>query len=204
MSGSATTRTVVVVLHGGQTTSTAPVRSTQLAFRRMLPLARTAHRAARDLGTAVWTLRNRVRGWNAPHLDAVADARWALRIAQRTHPRAQIALIGHSMGGRAALRLAGEPGVRGVCALAPWTEPGEPVDQLVGRDVLIVHGDRDRVTPHPSSLQFAQRAREAGVQVSRHVVEGAGHAMLRRARRWNEHVRFFARAHAEGAQNDDA
>lgn len=191
MSRSGRANTVVLVLHGGQATSSAPVRSTQLAYRRMFPLASVAHRAAAHLDTAVWLLRNRVRGWNAPQLDPIVDARWALDIVRETHPQARIALIGHSMGGRAALRLAGEPGVRAVCALAPWTEDTDPVRQLGGRAVLIVHGDRDRTTPSLSSLAFARRAREEGIEVKRNVVNGSGHGMLRRYRKWNDQVRRF-------------
>jgi len=46
----------------------------------------------------------------------------------RTIPNRQgRGLVGHSMGGRTALRCAADQAVVGVCALAPWIEPGEPV-----------------------------------------------------------------------------
>ncbi|MEY8040230.1 alpha/beta hydrolase [Saccharopolyspora cebuensis] len=198
MSRSDTTDTVFLVLHGGRATSSEPVRATQLAFRRMLPLAGAVHRGTAHFGAAVWVLRNRVRGWNDDRLDAVRDARWALDIIGRAHPRARVALIGHSMGARAALRVADAPAVRSVCALAPWTLRTDPVAQLRDRGLLIVHGDRDRTTSPAASQDFARRARAAGARVERIVISGSGHAMLRHARSWNEHVRRFAVEHARG------
>lgn len=191
------TATVLLVLHGGKAASRAPVRSTQLTYRRMLPFARTAHRATARIGGAVWVLRNRVQGWNEPALDAVADAHRALDVIRSTHPDARIALLGHSMGARVALRLANEHGVSAVCALAPWTPDTEPVEHLWGRKVLIVHGDRDRVTPADTSLAYARRARDRGAEITRHVVSGSGHTMLLRAGQWHGHVRRFALACAE-------
>lgn len=181
-------RTVLLALHGGRPVSRAPVRGTHPTYRRMFPLARAGHRP----DVAVWVLRNRVRGWNEPALDAVGDARRAIEVIRGSHRGARIALLGHSMGGRVALRLAGEPDVVGVCALAPWTTGDDPVEQLTGRVVRIVHGDRDRTTPPETSLAYARRARAAGATVSRHVISGSGHAMLRRAREWNAQVAAFA------------
>ncbi|MEV4731791.1 alpha/beta fold hydrolase [Saccharopolyspora sp. NPDC049426] len=181
-------RTVLLALHGGRPVSRAPVRGTHFAYRRMFPLARAGQRP----DVAVWVLRNRVRGWNEPALDAVGDAHRALDVIRRAHRGARIALLGHSMGGRVALRLAGEPDVVGVCALAPWTTPDDPVEQLTGRIVRIVHGDRDRTTPPETSLTYSRRARRAGATLSRHVISGSGHAMLRRSRQWNAQVSAFA------------
>lgn len=186
------TATVLLVLHGGKAVSRSPVRPTQLTYRRMRPLARAAHRATAHLGAAVWVLRNRVQGWNEPVHDPVADALWALGIIRAVHPHARVGLIGHSMGGRVALRLAGEPGVTSVCALAPWTTGSEPMGQLDGRRVRIVHGDRDRVTSVDASRAYARRAGEAGAEITHHVVAGSGHAMLRHAGAWRRHVRHFA------------
>ena len=108
---------------------------------------------------------------------------------RRAHRGARIALLGHSMGGRVALRLAGEPDVVGVCALAPWTTPDDPVEQLTGR---IVHGDRNRTTPPETSLTYSHRARRAGATLRRHVITGSGHAMLRRTHEWNAQVSALA------------
>lgn len=53
-----------------------------------------------------------------------------------------VVMLGHSLGGRAAVRSAGAAGVRGVVALAPWLPEDEPVDQLAGRALAILHGLR--------------------------------------------------------------
>ncbi|WP_420712490.1 alpha/beta hydrolase, partial [Streptomyces sp. SPB78] len=71
-----------------------------------------------------------------------------------------VVLLGHSMGGRAALRAAGHPTVRGIVALAPWCPEGEPVAQLAGRELVILHGDQDRVTSPDASWRLLARARE--------------------------------------------
>lgn len=181
------TSAVVLVLHGGRARSKQPTSASQLAYRRMVPFAR----AIRYPGTAVWLVRNRVRGWNEPERDALIDARSALDAARQRYPGAGIVLVGHSMGGRAALLAAGAEGVTGVCALAPWLEPGDPVAQLAGRSVVIAHGDRDTWTDPARSEDYARRARHVTPEVCRFVVRGSGHPMLRRAGDWTSLVRAF-------------
>jgi hypothetical protein len=95
------------------------------------------------------------------------------------------------MGGRVALRVADDPAVTGVCALAPWTPEGEPVAQLADRTVLIAHGDRDRMTDPALSYTYAERAKEVTDAVARFEVLGEGHALLRRYREWTLLVRRF-------------
>lgn len=182
---------VVLVLHGGRQSSTAPTRPWQLAYQRMIPLARTLHRAVAGRGTAVWQLRNRVRGWNEPERDAVVDARVALAEIRRRHRDARVVVVGHSMGGRAALRIAGDERVEAVCALAPWIEDDEPVAHLSGCSVLLAHGDRDRTTSPTRSAEFATRARAAGCDARFVRVRSDGHAMVRRGRFWSCLVRDF-------------
>jgi pimeloyl-ACP methyl ester carboxylesterase len=185
---------VVLVLPGGRAQSTAPAAGWQLAHARMVPIAWVARTAAP--GAAVWRLRYRLRGWNGPRLDPVLDTRWALAQARRHHPGARVILVGHSMGGRAALRCAGDPDVAGVCALAPWIEPGEPVEHLAGVPLVIAHGDRDRITDPRQSHQFAERAEAVGAHVRWHLIPGAGHAMVRHADQWNAVIRDFVGARA--------
>ncbi|MGB3439610.1 MAG: alpha/beta fold hydrolase [Actinophytocola sp.] len=182
------TEGAVLVLHGGQENSTAPSAPWHPAYLRMIPFARDLRRAP---GVAVWQLCNRYRGWNAPALDPVADARWALGRLRETHPDVPVALVGHSMGGRVALRVADDPAVVGVCALAPWTPDGEPVAQLAGRTVLIAHGDRDRMTDPALSFSYARRAKDVTDAVARFDVLGEGHALLRRYGEWTRLVRRF-------------
>jgi pimeloyl-ACP methyl ester carboxylesterase len=185
------TTSVVLVLHGGKARSAEPTSLGQLSYLRMVPIARALHRAGGPGGTAVWLLRNRLRGWNDPTADPVLDARWALDRVRSRHPGLPVVLVGHSMGGRAALRVAGDPSVVGVCALAPWIEPGETVDHLTDRTVLIAHGTRDRWTSPGRSFRYAVRARQVTDRVGRFEVHGAGHAMLRRSRDWTRLVTAF-------------
>jgi dienelactone hydrolase len=178
------TEAVVLVLHGGAEHGMGAVPPWKLAYLRMVPIARALHRAGRGHGVEVRLLRNRRYGWNAPALDPVDDARWALERIRAEHPGVPVVLVGHSMGARVALRVADDPAVRGVCALAPWTPRGEPVEAVAGRLVLIVHGTRDRMTSPAESHAFAQRAEGVAARVARFEIAGEGHAMLRRSAVW--------------------
>ncbi|MEU5265299.1 alpha/beta fold hydrolase [Amycolatopsis sp. NPDC021455] len=178
------TQAVVLVLHGGAERGIGSVPPWKLAYLRMVPIARALHRAGRKDGVEVRLLRNRRYGWNAPAEDPVEDARWALERIRADHPGLPVVLVGHSMGARVALRVADDPAVRGVCALAPWTPRGEPVEAVAGRSVLIVHGTRDRMTSPAESHAFAQRAEGVAARVARFEISGEGHAMLRRSSVW--------------------
>jgi pimeloyl-ACP methyl ester carboxylesterase len=179
------TRAVALVLHGGAQYDPATMRRWRLAYLRMVPLARALLAAGAARGLEVRLLRNRVRGWNEPDLDPVRDARWALARVRAERPGLPVALVGHSMGGRVAIRVAADPSVVGVCALAPWTPKGEPVAPVAGRSVLIAHGTEDRVTPPEDSHAYAVRADPAAARLARFEVVSEGHAMVRRAALWN-------------------
>lgn len=150
----------------------------------MLGIARWLRRDPEVADVPVGLLRYRYRGWNEPTQPALADARWAIGRCRSRYPEWPIVLLGHSLGGRVALRLAAEPGVAAVCALAPWIEPGEPTEQLADRVVRIVHGTRDDRTDPAASRRYAE---QAGVPWQG--IEGAGHAMLRRRSRWYAAIR---------------
>lgn len=177
---------VVLVLHGGKEHSTRPPSRWYGGYWRMIPFARDLGRAP---GLAVWQLLNTVKGWN--DLDPVRDARQALEEIRRVHPDVPVAVIGHSMGGRVALRVADDPAVVGVCALAPWTPEDEPVEQLAGRTVLIAHGNWDRITEPELSYAYAERAKEVTDAVARFDVRGDAHALLLRYREWARLVRRY-------------
>ncbi|MEV4415741.1 alpha/beta fold hydrolase [Catellatospora sp. NPDC049609] len=182
-------RTVVIVLHGGAADGRGRAHRGRPAYLRMMPFLRKP-----PADTAIWILRYRYRGWNGGAADPVRDLEWALDEAARRHPGVPVILVGHSMGGRTALWGAGAPQVVAVCALAPWIEAGDPVDQLAGRTVLIAHGDRDRITDPHASRRYADAAGRAGANVTYHEVVGDGHGMLRRAGHWHELVRAFVTA----------
>ncbi|HEV7975297.1 alpha/beta hydrolase [Amycolatopsis sp.] len=194
---------VVLVLHGGREHGHTPVRPWSLAYLRMVPLAKAIHSDGAGSGVEVRLMRNRVRGWNAPGFDPVRDARWALARIKADHPGVPVILVGHSMGGRVALRVADDPAVVAVCALAPWTPAGEPVAAVEGRDVLIVHGTRDRMTDPAGSLSFASRAQAGSSRLVRFEVGDEGHAMLRRSAVWTRLVTAFTLGVAAGRTADE-
>jgi len=179
---------IVLVLHGGREASLDPVTAHQLAVLRLIPFARLIRRRGHDR-VAVARLRYQLRGWNARpgrQPAPVADARWALRRLTERFGPLPVGLVGHSMGGRTALRIGGEPQVRGVVGLAPWLPPGEPIEQLIQRQVLLVHGTADRMTDPMLTSAFAERLAGAGGEVSLVRVQDGRHAMLRRPRLWHE------------------
>jgi pimeloyl-ACP methyl ester carboxylesterase len=178
----------VLVLHGGRARSHESGERKRLTYHRMVPFARPLAAA----GLAVGMLRYRYRGWNGPDRDAERDARWVLRDIAERHPGRPVVLVGHSMGGRAALGAAGEPNVVAVCALAPWLDRTDPVEQLAGRTVLIAHGDRERWTSPTASYEYALRAKARVTdRIARFDVPGAGHFMLARAADWQRLVTRF-------------
>lgn len=182
-------RGVVLVLHGGAETSRAPVAWWRLAVVRMVPFATAVERRA-GRRFAVLRLKNRVRGWNGSRQDPVHDARWALDRIRHVLPGVPIVVVGHSMGGRVALRLAAEPGVVGVAALAPWVE-SDVVAARPGTPVLLVHGSRDRITDPRRTAVLASRFYDRGVDVRSVTMDGDTHSMLRDAGAWHRLVRDF-------------
>jgi fermentation-respiration switch protein FrsA (DUF1100 family) len=89
------------------------------------------------------------------------------------------------MGGRAAIYAAAAPSVRVVVGLAPWIEPGDPVEPVAGRHVLVAHGDRDRMTSPRNSAAWTERARRVAASAAYVNVSGERHAMLHRAKLWH-------------------
>jgi pimeloyl-ACP methyl ester carboxylesterase len=177
-------RGIVLVLHGGQSVGTAPVTATQLAVLRMIPIAAAVSWAVRADGIEVRRPLFGVRGWNGPQASPVADLTRILDEICTGSPGVPVVLVGHSMGGRAALRMGGDQSVRAVLAFAPWLPDGEPAGQLAGRRVLIAHGSLDRVTSARASRAFADGATAAGAEVTWVEVRGDTHAMLLRYRTW--------------------
>ncbi len=178
-------RAAVLVLHGGEEHNLGRPARLNLPLLRMNGFLRVLTRATADAGVAVGTVRYRHRGWNGPRADAAQDAVTALdELASLLGPVPTV-LIGHSMGGRAALQAGGHPAVTGLIALAPWCPAEDPCEHLAGRDVLMLHGDRDTVTAPADTRAFAARSRAAGARVCGYTVTGSGHAMLQRVPDWH-------------------
>lgn len=172
---------VVLVLHGGADRRGSPMVSpTQLSVLRMVPIARRIARAGRGR-LAVVRLLNSSRGWDTRHTP-VDDVAWALgELERHGGPLPPVALVGHSLGGRAALLAAADPRVVAAVALAPYVYASDGDAPIDGRDVLVVHGDRDRVaSPQRAAAVARALARRANVEFV--VVEGGKHAMLRHHR----------------------
>lgn len=184
--GSAGARAVALVLHGGRSNGTGPVRPGQLAVLRMKPFATSLVSAGTRHGLAVARLRYTMRGWNGAQQSPVQDVRWAVDQLAERFGGVPVALVGHSMGGRAAMYAAGHEHVRAVVGLAPWMELGDPSAQLAGRRVLIAHGDRDRMTSAAASAAYAREAARVAESVGYVSIRHERHAMLRRARLWHE------------------
>ncbi|WP_441248494.1 alpha/beta fold hydrolase [Kitasatospora sp. McL0602] len=175
----------VLLLHGGQETDERRPGPVNLPGLRMSGFVRAVARETAGAQIAVGVVRYRHRGWNGSRADAARDAAAALNdLAEELGPVPTV-LIGHSMGGRAALRAAGNPCVTGVVALAPWCPDGDPSAQLDGRTLLTLHSDHDSVTDPGATRRFAARARAAGAHVAGYTVHNSDHALLRRSRDWH-------------------
>jgi hypothetical protein len=175
---------IVLLFHGGTVRSLRPDRRAGLAALRMYSFLRRLGAAGRPRGVFSAVVRYTALGWNGGiPLD---DGRLAIDEARRRHPGVPMCLVGHSLGGRVGLRLAGLEEVVAVCALAPWLPPGEPVRQLAGRTVLILQGDRDTTTPPADSLAYAREAAAVTDRLARLEVVGAGHKLITRSAVWHD------------------
>lgn len=177
---------LVLLAHGGQENSTADPGIWRAPILRMWSFAAAAHQAIPT--AAIGLARYRYRGWNAAG-DTAADLRTLLdRLPDTVH---RVALVGHSMGGRAVLRVADHDRVVGVLALAPWLPVADPIVEPYDRTIVFAHGTADRITDPRGTLRYAGKLRAAGIPVANFVVPGDKHAMLHRSGDWSALVRRF-------------
>ncbi|MGW0395425.1 alpha/beta hydrolase [Streptomyces sp. NPDC003042] len=157
---------VVLLLPGASRFSPGPVR----------PLARALARAGGADGLVTHTV---LHGTGSRE----ESARWAADEAVRRYGDVPVCLAGYDAGGCAALRAAGHEAVNSVLALAPCLpEPAgddspEPVKQLAGRQVLIVHGTNDARSDPEASFRLAARAKKANRSTCRFEVHSDGHGL---------------------------
>ncbi|MFZ4249718.1 alpha/beta hydrolase [Streptomyces griseoincarnatus] len=178
---------VALLLPNGEESSAR--RPSPLAAVSVRGLGRRLARAGRDQHLATHVVHYRYRGWNGDEAHLAHDAAWAADEAVRRYGDVPVCLVGLGMGGRAAMRAADHAAVNSVVALAPWlpeedgTTPAEPVKQLAGRHVLIVHGTNDARTDPELSFRLAARAKKANREVCRFEVHADGHGLNQY---WNE------------------
>lgn len=157
---------VVLLLPGASRLSPGPVR----------PLARALARAGAADGLVTHQV---IHGGGTRE----GDAEWAADEVVRRYGDVPVCLAGYDAGGRAALAAAGHEAVNSVLALAPsLPEPSatgspEPVNQLSGRRVLIVHGTNDARSDPELSYRLATRAKKANRTTCRFEVHSDGHGL---------------------------
>lgn len=182
-------RAVVLMLHGGQEHNLQAVENKHASWWRMAYVARALREHAIQHGLALSLLQYELRGWNSDSDPApVRDARWALDNLTSRHPGVPVVLVGHSMGGRTACRVADDPAVVGVVGLAPWLPPGEPHRTISNRHLRVLHGTADRWTSPAASKAYVERSRAIAASVAWTALPGAGHFMFRRVSTWNRFV----------------
>ncbi|MFD9339605.1 alpha/beta hydrolase [Streptomyces sp. NPDC060028] len=157
---------VVLLLPGASRLSPGPVR----------PLARALARAGAADGLVTHTVLH-------GGLSRAEGAGWAADEVVRRYGDVPVCLAGYDAGGRAALAAAGHEAVNSVLVLAPClAEPSaggspEPVKQLLGRRVLIVHGTNDARSDPELSFRLATRAKKANRETCRFEVHSDGHSL---------------------------
>jgi pimeloyl-ACP methyl ester carboxylesterase len=127
-------------------------------------------------------VRYRVKSWR--RLDwCTEDAGAAIRElgAERT------ILVGFSMGGAVAISASGDEWVEAVVGLAPWIPDGLDLSPLLGRELVVLHGNLDRWfpgvpgVPAKVSRRGFDRARALGIDGRYVLIPGAVHGVALRS-----------------------
>jgi dienelactone hydrolase len=179
----------VLMLHGGQQNNTEAVTNRNASWWRMALMARSLRGFAAEHDLSLHLVQYRVRGWNDSADPApVRDARWALDRLHEQYPGRPVVLVGHSMGGRTACRVADDPTVAGVVALAPWLPEDEPNATIAGRHLHVIHGTNDHWTSAHWSREYVERSQQIALSATWTELPGVGHFMFRRLKVWNGFV----------------
>ena len=121
-------------------------------------------------------VRYRVKSWRRIDLcveDGLAVLKWLA-------PRRTL-MLGFSMGGTVSVRLAPQPGVAGIVALAPWIDEHVELAALSGKWLAIVHGSLDGPLPGipgvtaKHSRRAYERARAQGIDATYTLIRGGLH-----------------------------
>ncbi|POX36606.1 alpha/beta hydrolase [Streptomyces sp. Ru73] len=171
---------VALLLPEGCEESTA--RTSPVATLAARSLATGLARAGRGNGLTTHVLHFRCRGWNGEAAHPAEDAEWAVSEVVRRYGDVPVCLVGTGTGARAALLAAGHPAVNSVLGIAPWLPAGrsaapDPVKQLVGRRVLLVHGTNDERVDPDLSYRYAERAKKINRDTCRFEVHSDGHGL---------------------------
>ena len=126
-------------------------------------------------------VKYRVRSWRRFE-ECVEDAREGLERVGRV----PVALVGFSMGGAVATRVADDARVQAVVGVCPWLPDRLDVSPLAGKRLAVVHGSLDRalpgipgVSPRLSRRGY-ERALAAGADGEYVSVRGGLHALALR------------------------
>lgn len=155
----------------------------------MAALARSLRGHATEHGNALSLLQYRQRGWNdLRDPSPVRDARAAINELADRWPGVPVILVGHSMGGRTACRVADEPDVIGVVGLAPWLPEAEPIASIAGKHLRVIHGTQDSWTSAALSREFVERSQTSAASATWTSLPGGGHFMFRQSSAWKRFV----------------
>jgi dienelactone hydrolase len=127
-------------------------------------------------------VRYRVKSWR--RLDLCEED--ALTAIAALEPRRTL-MLGFSMGGTLAVRLAGQPSIATVVGLAPWLPEQLDLSRLDGKRLAIIHGSLDSPLPGipgvtaRSSRHAYERAVGRGIDASYTIIRGGLHGAAVRA-----------------------
>jgi dienelactone hydrolase len=127
-------------------------------------------------------VRYRVKSWR--RLDLCEED--ALAAIAALEPRRTL-MLGFSMGGTLAVRLAGQPSIATVVGLAPWLPEQLDLSRLDGKRLAIIHGSLDSPLPGipgvtaRSSRHAYERAVGRGIDASYTIIRGGLHGAAVRA-----------------------